>query len=105
MGVNRASFGIVDDDLVRQAARQELIRRYFRYNTEYLMGVERKETVERVRMLMEELGVKATDRKVVSVARDTALIQKKRGRAMTIYSAEQQSSFLTAGLLPAKTQS
>ncbi len=72
MGVNRAGFGIVDDDLVRQAARQELIRRYFRYNTEYLMGVERKETVERVRMLMEELGVKATDRKVVSIARDTA---------------------------------
>ena len=33
MGVNRAGFGIVNDDLVREAAKQELIRRYFRYNT------------------------------------------------------------------------
>ncbi|MFH0855785.1 MAG: DUF1846 domain-containing protein, partial [Candidatus Omnitrophota bacterium] len=45
MGVNRAGFGIVDDRIVQEAARQELIRRYFRYNTEYIMGIEKKETV------------------------------------------------------------
>ena len=31
MGVNRAGFGIVDDEVVREAARQEIIRRHFRY--------------------------------------------------------------------------
>jgi uncharacterized protein (UPF0371 family) len=72
MGVNRAGFGIVDDKIVQEAAKQELIRRYFRYNTEYVLGIEKKETVERVSLLMEELGVKVTDRQVVEAARKTA---------------------------------
>lgn len=72
MGVNRAGFGIVDDKIVQEAAKQELIRRYFRYNTEYVLGIEKKETVDRVALLMEELGVKITDRTVVEVARKAA---------------------------------
>ncbi|MFH1269545.1 MAG: DUF1846 domain-containing protein [Candidatus Omnitrophota bacterium] len=72
MGVNRAGFGIVDDKIVQEAAKQELIRRYFRYNTEYVLGIEKKETVDRVALLMEELGVKITDRVVVEIARKTA---------------------------------
>ncbi|MFA5100417.1 MAG: DUF1846 domain-containing protein [Candidatus Omnitrophota bacterium] len=72
MGVNRAGFGIVDDGTVQEAAKQELIRRYFRYNMEYVLGIEKKETVDRVVMLMEELGVKVTDRPVVEEARAAA---------------------------------
>ncbi|MFA5356394.1 MAG: DUF1846 domain-containing protein [Candidatus Omnitrophota bacterium] len=72
MGVNRAGFGIVDDKIVREASKQELIRRYFRYNTEYVLGIERKETVDKITLLMEELGVKITDRAVVEVARRAA---------------------------------
>jgi uncharacterized protein (UPF0371 family) len=73
MGVNRAGFGIVSDEVVKEAAKQELIRRYFRYNEEYLLGIERKETVDRVILLMEELGVKITDRAVVEAARNAAV--------------------------------
>lgn len=69
MGVNRAGFGIVDDALVQEAAKQELIRRYFRYSTEYLLGIEKKETVDRAGMLMEELGVSIHDRAVVDASR------------------------------------
>ncbi|MFH1190383.1 MAG: DUF1846 domain-containing protein [Candidatus Omnitrophota bacterium] len=72
MGVNRAGFGIVDDAVVQRAAKQELIRRYFRYNQEFVMGIEKKETVDRVTMLMEEMGVKVTDRAVVERARKTS---------------------------------
>jgi uncharacterized protein (UPF0371 family) len=72
MGVNRAGFGIVDDKVVQEAAKQELIRRYFRYNGEYVLGIEKKEAVDRVAVLMEELGVKVTDRPVVEVARKAA---------------------------------
>jgi len=32
MGVNRAGFGIVDDDAVREAGEQGIVRRYFRYD-------------------------------------------------------------------------
>lgn len=72
MGVNRAGYGIVNDAVVQDAAKQELIRRYFRYNQEYVLGIESKETVIRVNMLMEEMGVKVTDRSVVEHARRTA---------------------------------
>jgi uncharacterized protein (UPF0371 family) len=80
MGVNRAGFGIVDDKVVQEAARQELIRRYFRYNTEYVLGIEKKETVDRVALLMEELGVKVTDRTVLEIARATAEEAEAKGK-------------------------
>ncbi|OGX17939.1 MAG: hypothetical protein A3K83_02130 [Omnitrophica WOR_2 bacterium RBG_13_44_8b] len=80
MGVNRAGFGIVDDKIVKEAACQELIRRYFRYNAEYVLGIEKKETVERVVLLMEELGVKVTDRPVVEVARSQAEESEAKGK-------------------------
>jgi uncharacterized protein (UPF0371 family) len=80
MGVNRAGFGIIDDKAVIDAAKQELIRRYFRYHSEYVLGVEKKETVERVTLLMEELGVKVTDRSVVEIARKTAEEAEKKGK-------------------------
>jgi len=79
MGVNRAGFAIVDDGLVRTAATQEVIRRYFRYACEYAMGLTDKETVERVEMLMNELNVTALDRKVVAVARQAAATAQEHG--------------------------
>jgi len=72
MGVNRAGFGITDDEAVREAAKQEIIRRYFRYACEYAMGFVDKETEQRVQLLMEEVGVKAEDRSVVLPARKAA---------------------------------
>jgi len=80
MGVNRAGFGIIEDQVVRDAAKQELIRRYFRYNSEYLLGIEKKETVDRVVSLMEEVGVKVTDRAVVEVARKAAQGAEKQDK-------------------------
>jgi len=80
MGVNRAGFGIIDDKVVQEAAKQELIRRYFRYNAEYVLGVEKKETVDRASLLMEELEVKLTDRLVVGVARNTAEEAEAQGK-------------------------
>ena len=72
MGVNRAGLAITDDQVVREAARQEVIRRYFRYACEYAMGFAERETIQRVEMLMEELGVNPLDRNVVRPAREAA---------------------------------
>lgn len=80
MGVNRAGFGIVNDSAVQEAAKQELIRRYFRYNAEYVLGIERKETVDRALMLMEGMGVRVTDRSVVEPARKAAESAEKKGK-------------------------
>lgn len=80
MGVNRAGFGIVDDEAVGEAAKQEVIRRYFRYSCEYAMGLAEKETVQRVELFMEELGVKPEDRIVVKPSRDLAEELQIRGK-------------------------
>jgi uncharacterized protein (UPF0371 family) len=80
MGVNRAGFGIIDDKIVQEAAKQELVRRFFRYNTEYMMGIEKMVTVERVRLLMKELGVKVNDRKVVAASRKSAGEAEESGK-------------------------
>jgi uncharacterized protein (UPF0371 family) len=73
MGVNRAGFSITDDDSVREAARQEVVRRYFRYSCEYALGFANKETVQKVDLLMDELAIKQEDRTVVQPARNAAL--------------------------------
>lgn len=72
MGVNRAGFAICDDPVVRTAAEQEVIRRYFRYNCEYAMGCTESATIERVGELMKTLGLSPTDREVVGPAHDAA---------------------------------
>jgi uncharacterized protein (UPF0371 family) len=80
MGVNRAGFGIVDDKIVQEAAKQEIIRRFFRYSCEYVIGFVDKETVERVELLMKELGIKISDRRVVEPARKAAGEAEKKGK-------------------------
>ena len=72
MGVNRAGFAITDDDVVCEAAKQEVIRRYFRYACEHAMGLTDKGTVERSQLLMEELDVAPDSRPVVGAARSAA---------------------------------
>ncbi|MBN1273730.1 MAG: DUF1846 domain-containing protein [Candidatus Aminicenantes bacterium] len=72
MGVNRVSAGIVDDEVVTEAARQEVIRRYFRYSCEQAMGFVDKKVVERVELLMKEMNVSIEDRKTVPAARRAA---------------------------------
>lgn len=72
MGVNRASSGIIEDKAVREAARQEVIRRYFRYSCEYVMGFTDRDTVQRAEFLMEKLNVRPEHRRVVKPAKKAA---------------------------------
>lgn len=80
MGVNRAGFGIVNDAAVREAAVQEIVRRYFRYGCEYAMGMTDKGTVERAELIMKEIGAKAEDRPVVLPARKAAEEARLKGK-------------------------
>jgi len=80
MGVNRAGFGIVDDDAVRGAAIREVIRRYFRYACEYAIGFADRETVQRVELLLEDLNAKPEDRIVVNPARHAGLEAERKGK-------------------------
>jgi uncharacterized protein (UPF0371 family) len=79
MGVNRAGFAIVDDEAARQAAKQEVIRRFFRYRCEYAMGFSEKETVQRVELFIKDFALEPTDRPVVLPARQAAVDAEREG--------------------------
>jgi uncharacterized protein (UPF0371 family) len=80
MGVNRAGLGITDDEVVREAAVQEVIRRYFRYACEYALGLLPRETVQRAELLMRELAASPDSRSVVQPARRAAAAAEEKGK-------------------------
>lgn len=76
MGVNRIGYGIVNDDVVIEAAKQEIIRRYFQTIAEFKRGLVEEDSLNRMKVIMEELDLKQEDRKTVSPAREYALENK-----------------------------
>ena len=80
MGVNRAGFGIADDDAVREAAKQEVVRRYFRYACEHAMGLVERDAVRRIELLMNDLRIRPENRHVVGPARDAAQQAKRTSK-------------------------
>jgi uncharacterized protein (UPF0371 family) len=80
MGVNRAGFGIINDDVVREAGKQEIVRRYFRYACECAMGLVDREAVQRIELLMNDLDLRPESRVVVAPARRAAESAKEEGK-------------------------
>ncbi len=80
MGVNRAGFAITADEITKEAAKQETIRRYFRYRCEYAMGLTDRETVQRVELLIKDFGLELEYRSVVEPARGAALEAQERDK-------------------------
>ncbi len=78
LGVNMAREGIINDDAVREASRQEIVRRYFRYHREFVEGDTTSDTLERMDKIMERVGVRLLDRSVVLPAREAAEDARKR---------------------------
>jgi len=80
MGVNRAGFAITNDDATCEAAKQELIRRYFRYQCEYAMGFADGTTVERVELFIKDFDLEPQCRTVVEPARRAAREARERDK-------------------------
>ncbi len=74
MGVNMAGYGIVDDEAVRCAAKQEIIRRYYAALVSVRQGLAEQSDVSKIELLMNQAGVSAADRPVVKAALDKAEI-------------------------------
>jgi uncharacterized protein (UPF0371 family) len=72
MGVNRAGFGIIDDDVCKRAAEQEVIRRYIIAKCDYKKGKISEDAVSRSKLLMDDMNLKVEDRGVVLPAREYA---------------------------------
>ena len=72
MGVNMAGFAIVDDEVCREASRQEIIRRYFATASAVKKGLAAPTQLHKVEVLMQSLGLEPEMRPAVPAAREVA---------------------------------
>ncbi|MBE6160623.1 MAG: DUF1846 domain-containing protein [Firmicutes bacterium] len=57
MGVNMVGFCISDNDIVEEAAKKEIVRRYYNEKNNYKLGLCGEENFNKIKMLMNELGI------------------------------------------------
>ncbi len=73
MGVNMAGLCIFDDEAVREGARDEIVRRYYRAACAERKGESDGTDVEKIRLLLESEGIKPElQRPVITAARERA---------------------------------
>lgn len=72
MGVNMAGNCIVDDEVCREAAGQEIIRRYFKARVEEKQNALDDTLSSRAAMVMAKAGLSTKDRRVVAPAKELA---------------------------------
>ncbi|MGI5990642.1 MAG: DUF1846 domain-containing protein [Lachnospiraceae bacterium] len=68
MGVNMAGFAICDDEVCREAARQEIIRRYFETACKVVEGKATQSELYKQQLLLKQAGTAPEDRPVVPAA-------------------------------------
>ena len=68
MGVNMAGNCIVDDEVVKSACRDEILRRYYTGLCEHRKGLVNEEVVLKLELLMKKAGVTVHDRAVIAPA-------------------------------------
>lgn len=91
MGVNMAGNCIIDDEVCCEAARQEIIRRYYSALCGQRRGSDSDETVYKLELLLNQSGISAESRAVVTPALEcaeqtglpAAAIQLPDGRIVT----------------------
>ena len=72
MGVNMAGLAITDDDVVRDAAKMEIVRRYFQTAVEVKRTGVGQKSIEKLEMLMNQAGVTSS-----FSARSAALLKEE----------------------------
>ncbi len=72
MGVNMVGNCIVDDEVCREASRQEIIRRYYKAVIGVADGTRREEELSKIELLMRQEDLSVNDRPVVAPARNRA---------------------------------
>jgi uncharacterized protein (UPF0371 family) len=84
MGVNMAGLSITDDEVCREASRQEILRRYYDIMCQQKQGKATDAEVFKMELLMKKAGVSQGDRRVVAPALQKAEITGKPAAAMEL---------------------
>ena len=70
MGVNMVGFCISDNDIVEEASKKEIVRRYYNEQNNYKMGLCDEDTFKKIKLLMNELGIDENYLDVIKPALD-----------------------------------
>ncbi len=91
MGVNMIKQCIINEEVVKEAAKMEIVRRYYNILCDYKQKICSEKTVEQIENLMEKLELSLEDRKIAKYALEKAVekkanviaIQLSNGRIIT----------------------
>ena len=72
MGVNMVGNCIVDDEVCREASKQEIIRRYYQALERHLEGENNDDEVFKLELLLKQAGISTENRKATTAALDCA---------------------------------
>lgn len=101
MGVNMVGFCIEDDTIVSEAAKQEVIRRYYQAICDNKKGTGSEKTVNRIKLLMRDLDITPFDRDIVSPAIQKSEQSNYPAVALKLHSGDiitgRTTNIMTAG--------
>ncbi len=84
MGVNMAGYCIIDDEVCKQASKNEIIRRYYATLVEAKKGRIGKDVVAKTELLMSKTGISIEDRACVAAALEKAELSGGHAVAMQL---------------------
>ena len=76
MGVNMVGFCISNENVVIEASKKEVVRRYFNELKNYRFGLSEYDSVEKLKLLMNELNIDENYLKVVPFVKEKSKIKK-----------------------------
>ncbi|MCH3961941.1 MAG: DUF1846 domain-containing protein [Solobacterium sp.] len=72
MGVNMVGFCICDDEAAKEAAKQEVLRRYYATLVDFKRDKVKEASVQKIELLMNQLGLQPSDRRAALAAKNKA---------------------------------
>ena len=96
MGVNMLGFCICNDDVCREASKQEIIRRYYTALHKMAMGAMNETEVSKIRLLMKQAGISTDDRITTVAAKKRAQESGNESSAIQL----SDGTMITAGSSP-----
>ena len=92
MGVNMAGFAITNDSAVKDACKQEIIRRYYKSLCDYKNGIVDEDVPKRIKLLFDEVDAKVEDRKVIQKS-----LQKSYKEGVSVLALEVNNKKIITG--------
>ena len=91
MGVNMVGYCISNNDVVEEASKKEIVRRYYNELNNYKMGLCDEDTYKKVKILMNEINIDETYLDVIK----PALEKKKKENGLPVIALKVNKKILT----------